>query len=226
MFRPSFENLEKREVFSVSQPLGTAAGSSNVYVEEVSPGFVSHTRPANDGILEARDDGTYSLAIGPNVAGILAAGTFGRGLTADFDGDSDVDGADFLAACDPASGQFTGPKQTVETGVDVTSIGLKALAGASFVDDLIGWDFRSRTIDHDETTLVAADIHDAAFANLGRSGILLDPEARGNIVDGTSNTIMFARAAGSRACVTDLVIDPFNSNRLIGTDGGVWRARM
>jgi hypothetical protein len=49
---------------------------------------------------------------------------------------------------DSASGQATGIVAAVETGVDVTSIGLNALAGPRFLDDLIGWDFRSRFIDN------------------------------------------------------------------------------
>jgi hypothetical protein len=217
MFRPSFEALEKREVFSVAQPLDQIAG---VYVEEASPGFDSHTRPANDGILQASNGGNYSFAIGPNVADVVAPNaTLGRGVAADFDADGDVDGADFLTARDSATGQISGLKPTLET---------TPLADTRLVDDLIGWDIRSPTSDNDETTFRAADARDAAFADLGPRGILLDPEARGNIVDGTSNTIIFseARTALSRASVTDLVIDPFNSNALIGTDGGVWRIAM
>ena len=87
MFRPAFENLERREVFSVAQPLDPTVGADRVYVEEVTSGFESHTRPANDGIVAAVDGGTCALTVSPEV----------RGIGGDFNGDGSVDAADYVA---------------------------------------------------------------------------------------------------------------------------------
>ena len=93
MFRPTFENLESREVFS-GEPLPMEDVSLSV-AAPVASGLVSHSLPATDGLDgAATGDGSYTLSIGPNVVARaedrLTAGTYGRGLTADFNGANPV----------------------------------------------------------------------------------------------------------------------------------------
>jgi hypothetical protein len=237
MFRPTFEYLERREVFS-GEPLPMQGISLNVASEAPIPDF--------------------TLNVGPEL----------RQLGGDFNGDADVDAADYvlirtrlmgtfdsdgrpdLAVKSPresASGLATGIMAAVETGVDVTSIGLNALASSRLLDDLIGWDFRSHFIDNvifdrmgilpyiEQDNLyklgslvsgaeldqnAATGARDAAFNQHGQSNgiiavliglvhnspdrIAVDPS------DPSGNTLVQRRAS-----VTDLVIDPFDSNILI-----------
>jgi hypothetical protein len=209
MFRPSLESLERREVFSGTDTLPMESMSLNV----AGTGEVASAVPS----------GAYDVNVGSQLA-------------ADFDGDSDVDGADF------AVGQAVrDPRHAVQSGVDTTSIGLNSDFGIGIdhaaIDHAVGqsgfmsrllpymeqdnlYKLRSSIIGDSALDDTAHRACDAAFAELPR-GILLDPEARGNIVDGTSNTIMFAesRTAGSRSCVTDLILDPFSSSWMSGRRG-------
>jgi hypothetical protein len=188
MFRPAFENLEKREVFSVAQPMVPADGADSVYVEEVSSGFQSQTRPMNDGVVAAGAGGIDALTLGPEV----------RGIGGDFNNDGSVDAADYVAV------RAGTPDRVQPSPHDI-----------AFQRMLLPY------LEQDNVYNLTANLtgaRQAAFTELGPRGILLDPAARGNlvdIVDGTSNTMMFAevRTTLSRSCVTDLVIDPFDSNR-------------
>jgi hypothetical protein len=211
MFRPTFENLERREVFS-GEPLPMEEVSLAVAVEVPIP--------------------ASTLNVGPQI----------QQLGGDFNGDADVDAADYVllrtgltgdfnsdgrpdlavkSPRDSASGLATGIVAAVATGMDVNR--LNAFASPSLLDDLIGWDLRSRTIG--ETNPLAA--HDATFDERGGNGIIailiglvhqspdriaVDPS------DPSGNTLVQRRAS-----VTDLVIDPFDRSILVGTDGGIWR---
>ena len=209
MFRTSLESLERREVFSGTDTLPVESMSLNVIgAAEVASAVLSGTYNVNvDPQLAADFDGDSGAA--------YAVGQVGGGFAADFNDDGAVDGNDLAAR---------NPRQAVQTGVDTTSIGLNALARIlPYVEQDNLYKLRSSLGDSvlDDT---AHRTSDAAFAELGSRGILLDPEARGNIVDivdGTSNTIMFAeaRAGGSRSCVTDLILDPFNSVGVSGRRG-------
>jgi len=148
MFRPSFETLEKREVFSAN-PLaippalaGDVPHPAGVHVEEIA-GFKSVTRPFVDGLAARASAGTDSQNAGPNVVGPdlgdfqgnLLAGTYGRGA-ADFDNDSDVDSSDFLRrheGADPAANANP----------------IHPASPRGFVDDLLGWDFILPYIEQD-----------------------------------------------------------------------------
>src|SRR5688572_14658195 len=72
MFRPTFESLERREVFSGTDPVPMETMSLNV-------------AEATE-MLAAVQGGTYAVNVGPDVSQ----------LAGDFTGDGNVDGADFL----------------------------------------------------------------------------------------------------------------------------------
>ncbi len=128
MFRPSFELLEKREVFSAGSlafmPFAIPADGpgqqpAEVYVEEISSGFVSHTRPADDNLPKRAANGTNSLRVGPEIhdaapdngsaRGVILAGTLGRGVVGDFNNDGHLS---FRGGVTVATGDVTGDGRT------------------------------------------------------------------------------------------------------------------
>lgn len=221
MFRPSFETLEKREVFSAGslsgpQPLSISGQGSDdpIPTESISFNFAAPTVPTTASPARAWD-GDYGFdGVGISASVTRAVDTRSNSTSTGLHALAGTAfGVDFNPVPDrvtQASAGGGGPSNFLLPYLEQDNL-YRSFSGTVLDDQACVGNLYGDLLGRQPTAA-----RDAVFGELGTRGILLDPEARGNAIDGTSNTIMFGESLRVPASANEEV----QSSALVATTYG------